>query len=226
MSFVLTDGGIEMLFSLPGDEDRVSITVQLLELKRPTPSRAEATLSDGVHFCDITFAKQLHKIIAALELQRGSILTMTNYITQPLDDKLVAICLDASVIGYSESIIGEPSEFVPVPVVNFTKDFVGSVNSENQHCTYCKEETCDWTLYGPTIVQSVRSAHGTPSVHSCSNNKAARFAAYTMYARLKFGYLEKGNRKLLPTCVTNGIRANFPDPNETYVGFVPSRLDD
>ncbi len=46
-----------------------------------------------------------------------------------------------------------------------------------------------------------------------------------MYARLKFGYLGKGNRKALPSCVTDGIRANFPDPNDSYVGFVPSSLD-
>jgi len=186
----------------------------------------EFLLSDGVHFCSMTLAKRLHTLIQQAQLRRGAVLRLNNYITQPLDeDKLVAICLDVTIVSSVELLIGDPSEFIPISQMdNFAKDFVG--NSNGNLCEHCKEEPCDWNLHGPTIVQSVRSSHGiTQCLESISLNKTSRFAAYSMYARVKLGFLGKGNRKPLPACVTNGIRANFPDPSNTYVGFVPSASD-
>ncbi len=135
------------------------------------------------------------------ELQWGAIMTLSNYITQPIDDEnLVAICLDASVAGFSKTLIGDPSEFVSISLTtNLTNNFVANANVKDDICKVCNEDPCDWNVYGRTIVQAVWSAHGNPCVASSSSNKACRFNAYSMYARLKFGYLGKGNRKVLPS---------------------------
>jgi hypothetical protein len=202
---------MEKLFSLPGNEDRVPITVQLLEVYQK-PTRNEVMLSDGMHFCVVTLAKCLQPLIVTSELQWGTILTLRNYITQPIDNgNLAAICLDAFVVGFLESIIGYPSEFVPVSLsFNFTNDFVTNANVKDDFCNICNEESCDWNAYGQAIVQAVRSAHGNPCDRSTSSNKACRFNAYNMYARLKFGYLGKGNRKALP--VREVLLALLPIP--------------
>jgi hypothetical protein len=63
MSFTLTAGGVEKLFSLSGDEDRAPITGQVLEVHCQA-ARKDVILSDGVHFCRVTWAKRLHQLIA------------------------------------------------------------------------------------------------------------------------------------------------------------------
>jgi hypothetical protein len=148
MSFTVTAGGVQKLFSLSGDEDRVPITAQVIEVHCQA-TRKEITLSDGVHFCCVTLAKRLHHLMAMSELQRGGFVTLNNYISQPVDDdKLVVICLDASVVGFSESLVGEPSEFVPISQTsNFTNDFVANANANDEHCKLCNEEPCDWNVY-------------------------------------------------------------------------------
>jgi hypothetical protein len=108
---------------------------------------------------------------------------------------------------------------------NIGNDIVGNVHANVNSCHICNEDPCNWNLYGRAIVHSVRSSRSIDSVVSLSDNKSCRYNAYGMYARLKSGYLGKGNCKKLPSCVTDGIRANFPDPNDTYVGFVPSSLE-
>jgi hypothetical protein len=62
MSFALTAGGMEKLSSLSGDEDRVAITAQVLEVHHK-PTRNEDMLSDGVHFCAVTLAKCLQHLM-------------------------------------------------------------------------------------------------------------------------------------------------------------------
>jgi hypothetical protein len=68
-------------------------------------------------------------------------------------------------------------------------------------------------------VDAVKAENTSTDVDESMANKSYRFAAYRTYARVKYGYLGKGNRKPLPLCVTNGIRDNFPDPQSVYVGF-------
>ncbi len=93
---------------------------------------------------------------------------------------MVAICLDVPIVSSADSLIGDPSEFIPTSQMdNLVKDFVG--NSNGNLCEYCKEEPCDRNLNGPTIVQFVRSSNGiTQCLESISLNKTSRFAAYSM----------------------------------------------
>ena len=53
--------------------------------------------------------------------------------------------------------------------------------------------------------------------------KAHRYAMYREFTAYKHGYLGKGNRIQPPSCVVNGIRAYFPDPNEVYKGYVAKK---
>ncbi len=225
----LTSGGIEFAISLSADKDRVPITLQVLEVANVTSSstssstssvaRVEALLSDGKYFSRVVLIKKLHSLVTSKQLHRGVIVHMTNYISQPLDyGKQAVICLDISVVGMSETIIGNPTEFLQsvLPIYS-SPEFVG--RECDGLCNHCQEDPCDWSLLGRTIVDSVRADHQADTVDEGMTNKSYRFAAYRTYAQVKYGYLGKGNRKPLPICVTNGIRDNFPDPNSVYVGF-------
>jgi hypothetical protein len=81
-------------------------------------------------------------------------------------------------------------------------EFVG-VTSDNV-CLYCEQ---------------------TPSTNISLINKSCRHDAYQTYTRAKCGHMGKGRRVPLPTCVVDGIRANFPDMDNNYVGFTPTTCD-
>jgi hypothetical protein len=59
--------------------------------------------------------------------------------------KLVAICLGASVVEYSESLIGEPSVFVPVPqVIVEIKEFVANTDADDLCCNFAMKKPVIW----------------------------------------------------------------------------------
>ncbi|XP_040186552.1 P2X purinoceptor 7-like [Rana temporaria] len=51
------------------------------------------------------------------------------------------------------------------------------------------------------------------------NNRRLRKTAYRSFIAWIYGYLGKGNRRVIPSCAVKTIREVFPDPNATYVGF-------
>ncbi|XP_040195956.1 P2X purinoceptor 7-like [Rana temporaria] len=51
------------------------------------------------------------------------------------------------------------------------------------------------------------------------NNRRLRKTAYRLFITWIYGYLGKGNRRVIPSCAVKKIREVFPDPNATYVGF-------
>ncbi len=121
MSELLTLGGIECTVSLSVDNDHVPVTLQVLEVTNVTSSNSrkssvvcvEATLSDGKFFYPVMLIKKLYSLVTSKQIYRGVIVQMCNYITQPLNgSKQVIMCLDLSVVGISESIIGNPSEYL------------------------------------------------------------------------------------------------------------------
>ncbi len=142
--------GIECAFSLPLNQDRVPITLQVLEVESVTsdsslsPDRVEVTLSDGVHRSPMILARRLHHL--GSELHQGDIVTMTNYISQRVDDnKVVVICLDVAVVTASEDIIGNPSDFVLVSAtVDQLINFIGT--AVDGLCNDCQQSPCDWVI--------------------------------------------------------------------------------
>jgi len=64
---MLTINGIHLAFSLPLQEERIPLTLQVLRVNviSPTssaPERVEVTLSDGVYFSVMIFPQQLHTV--------------------------------------------------------------------------------------------------------------------------------------------------------------------
>ena len=61
------------------------------------------------------------------------------------------------------------------------------------------------------------------------DNKKIRFALYRAFTYQRYGFLGKGNRIQLGSCVENKIKELFPSEDNAYVGFRPSfeqQLDD
>lgn len=103
------------------DNDHVPVTLQVLEVANVTSSnsrkstvvRVEATLSDGKFFYPVMLIKKSYSLVTSKQIYRGVIVQMSNYITQPLNgSKQIIMCLDPFVAGISESIIGNPSEYL------------------------------------------------------------------------------------------------------------------
>jgi hypothetical protein len=225
MALVLTDGGVDVVFSTTDGVDCVPVILQVLDVSQSSasqmrPPHVEVTLSDGIHFFTIILAMRLNVLFKEGALSDGCVVRLSKYIIQPLvSDKIGVIALEMSVIGPQQEIVGVPEQYVPKPSSDcHVLAFVG--NNIDGVCSGCSQENCDWNVYGPHIVKSITESNSCHlNVENSLRNKACRHAAYTMFSRSKFGYLGKGNRVPLPSCVVKGIRDNFPDPNDTYVGF-------
>ncbi|XP_077318461.1 P2X purinoceptor 7-like [Lithobates pipiens] len=59
-------------------------------------------------------------------------------------------------------------------------------------------------------------------VVDANNNRRLRKTAYRLFMAWIYGYLGKGNRRVIPSCAVKVVRDVFPDPNGSYVGFLYS----
>jgi hypothetical protein len=214
---------------LPLDSDRVCVSLQVLDVSvesSSNSSRTQVTISDGVHFFPVMLAKHLQRFVDCGDISRGAFVSVTNYVLQTLSNrKIVIICLDLSVMSVGEAVNGSPLEFIPPPTMSKEEiEFIG-VTSDNV-CLYCEQIPCEWLHYGRSVVDSVRAkSSSSPSTDISLINKSCRHDAYRMYTRAKYGYMGKGRRVPLPTCVVDGIRANFPDMDNNYICFTPTTCD-
>jgi hypothetical protein len=107
----------------------------------------------------------------------------------------------------------------------------------NLHCDECRQNPCDWMKYGPCILIQINNEYAGKFVDRDGNivddadgrvrigNKQLRFLAYSAFTSMKHGYLGKHNRIPIPKCVESGIRLNYPDNNNEYVGFRSAEQD-
>jgi hypothetical protein len=100
-------------------------------------------------------------------------------------------------------------------------------------CENCSNILCDWTEFGPTIIDHLNEDYVGRLVDKDGNviqeyeegttdlitNKQLRFLAYSAYTSLKHGFLGKKKRIPIPHCVECGIRLHFPEKSKCYVGF-------
>ena len=54
------------------------------------------------------------------------------------------------------------------------------------------------------------------------SNRVRRKHCYRLFVTIHYGYLGKGNRKMIPKCVLYGIRNQYPDPDGDYMGHKSS----
>jgi hypothetical protein len=99
-------------------------------------------------------------------------------------------------------------------------------------CEHCNNSPCDWTEHGPGILQYLSDEYVGRFIdddgqiyeefaegRNVVTNKNIRCVAYSIFTALKHGVVGRKKRIKLPHCVECGIRTNYPDDNNNYVGF-------
>lgn len=91
----------------------------------------------------MTLAKHLYDLVHHGELSWDAMVSLKNYTTQSLPNgQTVPICLDLSVVGLDDSIIGSPLEFIPPSVVSTEQiEFAGMTSDDA--CSSCEEMPCE-----------------------------------------------------------------------------------
>ena len=49
--------------------------------------------------------------------------------------------------------------------------------------------------------------------------RSYRLAAYHQFTNWTYNFLGKGNRKVVPACVVNAVRQQFPEADNVYTGL-------
>ena len=185
---LLTCGGVNVIVLLPMESDRVPVSVQVLNVCVSSTSELAGTVvivSDGNHYFPVTLVKCLQDLVHCGDVEPGVIVLLNNYITQNLScEKLVVICLALSVIGFNEATIGTPSEYICPAIVSDEGTKIVTLDS-SELCPHCEQKPCEWSVYGPTVVDSVRATHGTMSrsvlgSETCLKNKSCQHDVFTV----------------------------------------------
>ena len=85
-------------------------------------------------------------------------------------------------------------------------------------CNHCGEEVCMWIEFEPEVIETTEYdiACDITLIDDMIDNKLKRKRAYRVYTAIVHGWLGKGVRKRIPTCVKRGIRSHYP--STTYMG--------
>jgi hypothetical protein len=99
-------------------------------------------------------------------------------------------------------------------------------------CENCNNHPCEWTKYGPEIIPHLNNNYLGYFMDEDGNvvdeltrkasiitNCQLQFLAYSAFTSMKHHYLGKKKCLPLPYCIQCGIRVNFPDDHNYYVGF-------
>ena len=100
-----------------------------------------------------------------------------------------------------------------------------SKTAENLHdgedddnmCAVCGGTPCDWIVYGEEAVEDIEKEFS--SELNTIDNRTLRHSTYKLFIYSKYGFLGKGNRIKIATCVVDRIRQKWPDPNGEYTGY-------
>ncbi|KAF6146276.1 hypothetical protein GIB67_011748 [Kingdonia uniflora] len=119
MAINLTSGAITMICSGGiSEESGVRPIVQVIDLKNLTSKqqnnqeRFRMLISDGVHYQQGMLTTQLNHLVVTGELQKGSIVQLSKYVSQTIQTKNIVIILGLDVILKECDIIGEPKQYV------------------------------------------------------------------------------------------------------------------
>ena len=82
-------------------------------------------------------------------------------------------------------------------------------------CESCGSSPCVWTENKQQLLTD-----NAYLLEEKSTNKQGRFYAYKQMVYALHGHLGKGQRRELPGCVVDGVRALWPEDNKRkYTGF-------
>jgi hypothetical protein len=84
-------------------------------------------------------------------------------------------------------------------------------------CVHCDLTMCLWETNKVSLKKDNQLMKGE------ATNKQKRFFAYKQMTFMIHGPLSKGDRRQLPECVVDGIRASWPEKDDTYTGFRESK---
>ena len=94
-------------------------------------------------------------------------------------------------------------------------------------CEHCNKNKCLWERYEDRVMTSYyndveETITNNGTIDEINSRK--RKALYKLYTWFRFGRLGKGNRKVLPQCVKDGIRYHFPGSNNDYMGHMATLI--
>jgi hypothetical protein len=94
-------------------------------------------------------------------------------------------------------------------------------NSETIMCAVCGGTHCDWIVYEDEIISEVELMYDKDPQKGQGNteNRCIRKSAYRYYIYEKHGFLGKGNRIQIPSCVLDRIRVKWPESDGNYMGY-------
>ena len=94
----------------------------------------------------------------------------------------------------------------------------------------CTSRWADFELLvlEPAVVTlAVRHRNDVFAINSADESdhmRTMRHGAYRQYMLWTYGYLGRGNRRVIPSCCVWRIRDKYPSPFGQYSGYQPSRL--
>jgi hypothetical protein len=91
-------------------------------------------------------------------------------------------------------------------------------------CKYCLESPCvlnwkDDALDPERSLYDYLMWRGEEMIDAGHLPREVRYELYQTASKFHHGFLGKGNRKELPTCITGEIKDSFPAPGGNYTGF-------
>ena len=98
------------------------------------------------------------------------------------------------------------------------------IEFESIMCAECGGTPCDWILYGNEIISEVELMYEEDPQKGQGDveNRCIRKSAYQYYIYEKYGFLGKGNRIRIPSCVLDRIQEKWPEPGGSYAGHTSS----
>ena len=107
--FTLTSNGIAQIHN----KSTNPMTLQIIAIKElpaqgGQPSRHQITLSDGVHACNGVLATQLNNVVNSGQIKQFTVISITDAMLNDVGKRKLVVVLSATVVGQSETIIGDP----------------------------------------------------------------------------------------------------------------------
>lgn len=116
MAINLTEGAIASLSSGESSADFHPILqvtdLRLVNTANQSQERYRLVLSDGAHFQQGMLATQKNELVRSQSLQKGSVIQLTQFVCNVIQNRMIIIIIDLNVILEKCDPIGEPKQYV------------------------------------------------------------------------------------------------------------------